>query len=104
MNNGCGGWLISLCAGSNLPAEAHPAGHSTFQALCRFSSYRLSVLLYFWLPITEVCSVLNRKQFFALHIYDFCEHPCISMDYTMILTKGVMEIMIESVDLHSRVD
>ena len=37
MNNGHGGWLISLCACSNLTTEARPVGHSTFQA--SISSY-----------------------------------------------------------------
>ena len=59
MNNGRGGWLISSHARSNLPAEARSAGRSTFQASCRLFSFYLSVFLLFWLPITEVCRVLN---------------------------------------------
>ena len=57
--SGHGGWLISSRARSNLPAEARSAGRSTFQASCRLFSYYLSVFLLFWLPITEVCRVLN---------------------------------------------
>ena len=51
-----------LCARSNLPTEAHSAGSLTFQALCRFCSFCLSLFLLFWLPITEVNGVLNCKQ------------------------------------------
>ena len=59
MYNGRDGWLISSRACSNLPAEARSAGHSTFQASCRLSSFYLSVFLLFWLLITEDKTVLN---------------------------------------------
>ena len=59
MNSGRGGWLISLHARSNLPAEARSADRLTFQVLCRFSSFYLSVSLLFWLPITEDWTVLK---------------------------------------------
>ena len=94
MNNGHGGWLISSCALLNLPAKAHSAGRSTFQAPCRLSSFYLSVFLIFWLPITGVCRFLNLT--IANSARCLCaacvRSPCTSVDYTMILGMPILPV------------
>ena len=96
VNNGCGRWLISSCACSNLPAEARSARCSTSQALCRLSSFYLLVFLLFWLPITEVCRVFNliitnsAKHLCAARAFDLCECTHTSMDYAMMLGVPIL--------------
>ena len=70
------------------------AGFFQASALCRCYS---SVLLLFWLPISEVGMVLNlaiaQCQMSALHVFDLGKRPHTCVDYTVILGVPILPFL-----------